>query len=81
MQETVKKDVVEISQDRNSQVLLGKFLNGDVKILIPVYDTQTGYRYPLVEEIVGGTSQVEPFLEKLTLYISKLSIVRWIADN
>jgi hypothetical protein len=66
MQETEKKNVVELSQDRNSQVLLGKFLNGDVKILIPVYDSQNGYRYPLVEEIVGDASQVEPFLNKLS---------------
>jgi hypothetical protein len=65
MQETEEKNVLELKQDRNSQVLLGKFLSGEIKTLIPVYDSQKGYHYPLIEEIVGDASQVEPFLEKL----------------
>jgi hypothetical protein len=66
MQKTENKSMVELNQDRNSQVLLGKFLSGEIKTLQPTYDSQTGYRYPIVEEIVGDASQVEPFLEKLS---------------
>ena len=66
MQKTENKSMVELNQDRNSQVLLGKFLSGEIKTLQPTYDSQMGYRYPIVEEIVGDASQVEPFLEKLS---------------
>ncbi len=31
----------------------------------PTYDSELGYRYPIVEEIVGDRSKVEPFLLKL----------------
>jgi hypothetical protein len=66
MQKTENKGMVELNQDQNSQVLLGKFLDGEIKTLQPVYDSQTGYRYPVVEEIVGDASEVGPLLEKLS---------------
>ena len=66
MQKTENKNVLELNQDRNSQVLLSKFLSGEIKTLKPVYDLQTGYRYPIVEEIVGDASHAEQLLEKLT---------------
>jgi hypothetical protein len=47
------------------QILLSKFLNGEIKTLEPVYDSEFGYRYPVVESIVGEPSQVRPFLSKL----------------
>lgn len=65
MQKTEKQGMFELDQDRNSQVLLSKFLSGEIKKLEPVYDLQNGYRYPLVEEIVGEASQVERLLTKL----------------
>jgi hypothetical protein len=66
MQKTEKKSMFELNQDRDSQALLNKFLSGEVKKLEPVYDSRTGYRYPLVEEIVGEASQVEPLLKSLS---------------
>ena len=65
MQKAGKKETLELYRDRNVQVLLSKFLNGELETLEPVYDLKTGYRYPVVETIVGEASQVEPFLSKL----------------
>jgi len=65
MQKTDKKETLELYRDRDTQIFLSKFLSGEIKTLEPVYDQQTGYRYPAVETIVGDASQVEPFLSKL----------------
>jgi hypothetical protein len=65
MQKAEKKETLELFKDRNVQMLLSNFLSGQIKTLEPVYDPQTGYRYPIVETIVGDASQVEPFLSKL----------------
>jgi len=65
MQKAGKKEPIELYRDRNVQVLLSKFLSGELETLEPVYDLKTGYRYPVVEAIVGEASQVEPFLSKL----------------
>jgi hypothetical protein len=65
MQQSEKKETLEIYRDRNVQMLLSKFLIGEVKKLEPVFDSEIGYRYPVVETIVGEASQVEPFLNKL----------------
>jgi len=66
MQETEEKDIFDLNRDHNSQVLLSKFLSGEIRTLEPVYDPQKGYRYPLVEDIVGDASQVEHFLDTLS---------------
>ncbi len=65
MQQSGKKETLEIYRDRNVQMLLSKFLSGEIKKLEPVFDSEIGYRYPVVETIVGEASQVEPFLNKL----------------
>jgi hypothetical protein len=65
MQKVGNKETVELYKERNTQVFLSKFLNGEIKTLEPVYDSQSGYRYPAVEAIVGDASQVEPFISKL----------------
>jgi hypothetical protein len=65
MQKAEKKETHALYKDRNVQILLSKFLSGKLETLEPVYDPKTGYHYPVVEAIVGGASQVEPFLNKL----------------
>ena len=65
MQKAGKKETFELYRERNVQVLLSKFLSGELETLEPVYDPKTGYHYPVVEAIVGEASQVEPFLSKL----------------
>jgi len=65
MEKAEKKEALALYRDRNVQVLLSKFLSGEIETLEPVYDSKTGYHYPVVEDIVGDESQVEPFLSKL----------------
>jgi len=65
MQKSDESERTEIYKDRNTQIFLGKFLSGEINELEPVYDPNLGYRYPMVETIVGDVAKVEPFLNKL----------------
>jgi hypothetical protein len=65
MQRAEEKEVRELYRDRTVQMLLSKFLSGEIEKLDPVYASDVGYRYPVVESIVDDVSQVEPFLNKL----------------
>lgn len=56
---------MELYKDRNTQVLLSKFLNGEIIELQPVFDIKHGYRYPTVEAITGNAANSEAFLRKL----------------
>ena len=64
MLKTEKAERLVLYKDRNTQAFLSKFLNGEISELEPVYDPKVGYRYPIVEAIVGESS-VETFLNKL----------------
>ena len=65
MLKTSKKERLELYKDRNTQVLLNKFISGEIGELEPVYDSKLGYRYPVVEAIVGDASEAEAFLNRL----------------
>ena len=65
MQSLKEKETLELYRKRNVQMLISKFLSGEIKKIEPVYDPKVGYRYPVVEAIIGEASQVEPFLNKL----------------
>ena len=65
MQSLKEKETLELYRNRNIQMLISKFLSGEIKKIEPVYDGKVGYRYPVVEAIIGEASQVEPFLNKL----------------
>lgn len=65
MQEATKVERVEIYKDRDTQAFLSKFLSGEIRELDPVCDIKLGYRYPVVEEIVGDASSAEAFLNRL----------------
>jgi hypothetical protein len=65
MQKTDKTQRLELYKNRNAQVLLDKFLSGEISELEPVYDPKLGYRYPAVETIVGDASSAEAFLNRL----------------
>lgn len=53
-------------KDRDIQAFLSKFLSGELEELVPSYDPKLGYRYPIVEAIVGDASNTEAFLNKLS---------------
>jgi len=65
MLKTEKTQRLELYKDRNTQVLLNKFLSDEISELEPVYDPKHGYRYPTVEAIVGNASSAETFLNRL----------------
>ena len=70
MQKTQKMERLELYKNHNTQVLLSKFLSGEISEVEPVYDSQLGYRYPAVEAIVGDASATEAFLNSCLLYTS-----------
>ena len=56
----------EVYRDRRVQLLLGKLLINGLHTLRPVFNPKHGYRYPLVEETVGGNHEaVDDFLKRL----------------
>ena len=65
MQEPEKKPPNDFIQDRNTRVLLNKFLSGEIETLEPVFNPKTGYRYSNAEAIVGDSSEVTTFLNQL----------------
>ena len=65
MPKTGKPERLELYKDRNVQVFLGKFLNGEISELKPTFDPKLGYRYPEVETVLGEALNVEEFLDRL----------------
>jgi thiol-disulfide isomerase/thioredoxin len=65
MSKTSKSERLEIYKDRDVQVLLSRFLNEEIKELLPVSSPDRDYGYPIVEAIVGDRSRAEAFLDRL----------------
>jgi len=65
MSKTGAMERAELYQKRSTQLLLSKFISGEIEKLDPIYDPKKGYRYPLVESIVGTSEKAEEFLNKL----------------
>jgi len=60
-----KTERAEAYRDHRMQLILSKFLSGEITKLDPVYDSKFGYRYPLVEAIIGEPAATEEFLTHL----------------
>ena len=60
-----KAERTELYKERNTQVLISKFLSGEIRELQPIFDTKLGYRYPSVEAITGNATESEVLLRKL----------------
>jgi len=56
----------EVYKDHRVQLLLGKFVGGELSKLTPVYDPKHGYRYPTAEKIVGEPATTNEFLSHLS---------------
>jgi hypothetical protein len=65
MLKTSKAERMELYKDPHTQVLLGKFLNGEIDRLEPDYDPRSGYRYKIVEEVVRDQTKAEALLDRL----------------
>jgi transposase-like protein len=59
------KNLLELFKDKRVQLLLGKFLNGEVDVLNPTLSLKQGYRYPDIEAFIEDRQEVESFLGKL----------------
>jgi len=65
MAKSLREERSEVYRDHRAQLILGKFLSGEVERLTPVYDFKYGYSYPTVEAIVGDHAETEAFLSHL----------------
>jgi hypothetical protein len=65
MLKPAKTEMKEFYKEHNVQVLLSKFLNGEITELEPLFDPKLGYRYQTVEAIVGDPTETEAFLDRL----------------
>lgn len=65
MLEASKEKRAEIYQDSRFQLLLKRFLSGELDKLTPVYDPKYGYKYPQVEAVISDPASAEEFLNIL----------------
>ncbi len=65
MSRAPKAERAEVFRDHRSQLVLSKFLSGELDKLDPIYDPAYGYRYPPVEAIIGEPAATEQFLKNL----------------
>ena len=64
--QTPKIQQMEVYKDHKVQLLLSKFISGEIKGIDPVFDHKYGYRYPVVEAIVGSPSDADVLLKQLS---------------
>jgi transcription elongation factor Elf1 len=65
MPKASKKELLKLYKDHKVQLLISKFVSDELDTLNPIYDPKQGFRYPIVDEIVGDSSSTEEFLQKL----------------
>jgi len=65
MAKASKTERAEAYRDYRLQLILSKFLSGEITELDPVYDPKYGYRYPQVEALIGDPATTEEFLTHL----------------
>ena len=65
MPKASKKELLKLYKDHKVQLLISKFLSDELGTLKPVYNPKHGFRYPLVDEVVGDPSLTEQFLHEL----------------
>ncbi|MEM2393745.1 MAG: hypothetical protein QXW82_02325 [Candidatus Bathyarchaeia archaeon] len=65
MSKTDKVERIELYKDKKVQTLLSKILAEEIGEIKPVFDPSSGYRYPIVEAVLGENPQVESFLTRL----------------
>jgi len=56
---------IQLYKDRNVQLFISKFVSGELSKVNPVYDPKYGYRYPVVDAIVGDPSSTDELLQSL----------------
>jgi len=65
MAKASKAERAEVYKDHRVQLFLSKFVSGELSELNPIYDPKYGYKYTVVEAIVGEPRNTEEFLRRL----------------
>jgi hypothetical protein len=65
MPKTSKKELLKLYKDHKVQLLISKFMSGELDKLNPIYDPKQGFRYPQLDEIVRDSSSTGEFLQEL----------------
>jgi transcription elongation factor Elf1 len=65
MPKASKKELLKLYKDHKVQLLISKFVSDELGVLNPIYDPKQGFRYPVIDEIVGGSSSTEKFLQEM----------------
>lgn len=65
MTKSLRDERTEVYRDHRAQLVLSKFLSGEIEKLDPVYDLRYGYSYPIVESITGDPVSADAFLSHL----------------
>ncbi|PVX24002.1 MAG: hypothetical protein CW691_08975 [Candidatus Bathyarchaeum sp.] len=65
MPKASKKELLKLYKDHTVQLLISKFVSGELDTLNPVFDQKHGFKYPLVDEVVGDSFSTDRFLQKL----------------
>ena len=60
-----KKELLRLCKDHKVQLLISKYVSGELGTLNPTFDPKHGFRYPLIDEIVGDNSKTDKFLQEL----------------
>jgi transcription elongation factor Elf1 len=66
MSKSINVERAELYKDHLVQVFLSKFLIGEITKLTPTFSSDHGYKYPIVEAILGGAEEAEKFLDTLS---------------
>jgi transcription elongation factor Elf1 len=65
MPKAPNKELLKLYKDHEVQLLISKFLSEELGTLKPIYSPKHGFRYPIVDEVVGDPSRTEGFLQRL----------------
>jgi len=65
MPKASKKELLKLYKDHKVQLLISKFVSDELGTLNPIYDPKQGFRYPVIDEIVGDSSRTEKFLQEM----------------
>jgi hypothetical protein len=65
MPKSSKKELLNLCKDHKVQLLISKFVSGELGTMNPTFDPKQGFIYPIVDEIVGDPFKTDEFLQKL----------------
>jgi hypothetical protein len=65
MPKVSKKELLRLYKDHKVQLLISKYVSGELKTLNPTFDSKHGFKYPVIDEILGDYSKTDAFLQEL----------------